>query len=102
MIRHTKLLALLLVAVLLLVACGGDATPEPTQAVSPTEPAVEEPTEEMEEPTEEAEPTEEMEEPTEEAEPTEEMEEPTEEAGAGGDVVFFSTQFVPVEEQETF
>ncbi len=76
MIRHTKLLALLLVAVLLLVACGGDATPEPTQAVSPTEPAVEE--------------------------PTEEMEEPTEEAGAGGDVVFFSTQFVPVEEQETF
>lgn len=103
MIRHTKLLALLLMAVLLLVACGGDATPEPTQAVSPTEPAVEEPTEPaVEEPTEEAEPTEEMEEPTEEAEPTEEMEEPTEEAGAAGDVVFFSTQFVPVEEQETF
>lgn len=68
------LVTLFLLLSLVLVACGGQATPEATEA-----PAVEEPTEEVavEEPMEE-EPTEEvMEEPTEEA-----MEEPTEEAPA--------------------
>jgi multiple sugar transport system substrate-binding protein len=118
MSKFLKLLALLLTAMLILVACGGTDTPtedtvEPTSeaaeesveepAAEPTEEVMEEPTEEvMEEPTEEV-----MEEPTEEVmeEPTEEvMEEATEEvaAEATGDVVFFSTQFVPVEEQEKF
>lgn len=75
------LVVLFLLGSLVLVACGGETTPEPvaqpTEAavVDPTEAPMEEPTEEpMEEPTEEP-----MEEPTEE--PAEEpAEEPTEEA----------------------
>lgn len=112
MSRYLKLVALLLTIMLLATACGGNAeTPEATVpadtpvAEAPTEEPAEEPTEEpMEEPTEEP-----AEEPTEEPaeEPTEEpAEEPTEEAAEEpaptGDVVFFSTQFVPVEEQERF
>lgn len=99
MSRYLRLLAVLLVLSLLAAACGGGAEePEPTTAPPA---AVEDPTEEavVEEPTEPA-----VEEPTEE--PTEEaVEEPTEEAtepAATGDVVFYSTQFVPVEEQERF
>ncbi|MCA9986268.1 MAG: extracellular solute-binding protein [Anaerolineales bacterium] len=74
------LITLLLMAGLLLVACGGETAEEPTEAPAPTEAA----DEEMEEPTEEpaVEPTEApAEEPTEEAaaEPTEE---PTEEAAS--------------------
>jgi len=107
MSRLIKLFTLLLILSMALAACGGDT---PTEAppideepvVDPTAEPVEEPTEEpMEEPTEEP-----MEEPTEEPmeEPTEEpMEEPTEEEPeATGDVVFFSTQFEPIEEQEVF
>jgi ABC-type branched-subunit amino acid transport system substrate-binding protein len=83
--RYWKFLIFVLIAGLVLVACGGaeepTATPEP--APEPTEAPAEEPTEEMvEEPTEEPmeEPTEEvMEEPTEAPEPTEVVEEPTEE-----------------------
>jgi multiple sugar transport system substrate-binding protein len=114
--RLIRLFTLLLVSILLLVACGGGATEEPAgQATSAPTSAAEEEVEEVatevvEEPTEEpvAEPTEEpMEEPTEEPmeEPTEEpMEEATEEPaeGAAGDVIFFSTQFTPVEEQDRF
>jgi ABC-type branched-subunit amino acid transport system substrate-binding protein len=76
--RYIVFLSLLLVAGLLLVACGAEdptATPEPTEApAEPTEEPTPEPTPEpVEEPTEEPTP-----EPTEE--PTEEpMEEPTEE-----------------------
>ncbi len=73
MSRYLKLLALLLSAVLLVVACGGD-----TPAASPTQaPTIEGPA------------------------PVEEAPTPVEPV-AGGDAVFFSTQFVPVEEQETF
>ncbi|MGH2541809.1 MAG: extracellular solute-binding protein [Ardenticatenaceae bacterium] len=120
--RFWMIVVVLVVALFALSACGGggeapaddgDAgvVEEPPVAEEPTEGAMaEEPTEEAmaEEPTEEAmaeEPTEEAvaEEPTEEAmaeEPTEEAtaEEPT----ATGEVTFFSTQFVPVEEQEKF
>ena len=92
-------LSLLILVSFVLAACGGTATPTEVPIVEePTEPMDEEPTEEpMEEPTEE--PTEEpAEEPTEEP-----AEEPTEEAEApAGDVVFFSTQFEPIEEQEVF
>lgn len=102
MSRMTKLVAVLLVAILFLVACGGntdEATDTPAAANNtPTENTTE-PTEEvMVEPTEE-----EMAEPTEEvmAEPTEEVVvEPTAETMA--QAVFFSTQFSPVEEQEAF
>jgi PBP1b-binding outer membrane lipoprotein LpoB len=62
-----KFFSLLLILAILVVACGGNSTPEPTRApdptVMPTEEAMSEPTEEaMPEPTEEvmAEPTEEM------------------------------------------
>jgi multiple sugar transport system substrate-binding protein len=79
MTKKLTVLALMLVAVLILVACGGEATPTPTPeeaAPAPTEAPMEEPTEAP-------------------------MEEPTEAAPAG-EVSFFSTQFVPVEEQEKF
>jgi multiple sugar transport system substrate-binding protein len=96
MSRYLKLLAALLALMLVVAACGGAEEPTPTTAppaaVEPTPEPVEEPTEPpMEEPTEEP-----MEEPTEE--PVEEPAEPE----PTGDVVFFSTQFVPVEEQEKF
>lgn len=73
MIRLRKLFPLLLsllVITLLVVACGPQATPEPTTAPEPVQETEPEPTEAMEEP----EPTEAMEEPTEE--PAEEVEEP--------------------------
>lgn len=90
--RMSKFLALLVVMALIIVACGGE-TPTEAPLEEPTEAPVIEPTEEpMEEP---------MEEPVEE--PTEEpMEEPTEEPAPAGDVIFFSTQFEPIEEQEVF
>jgi ABC-type branched-subunit amino acid transport system substrate-binding protein len=79
--RYWKFLIVLLIAGLVLAACGGGEDPTATPAPvveEPTDEPAEEPTEEMvEEPTEEP-----MEEPTEEPmeEPTEEpMEEPTEE-----------------------
>jgi basic membrane protein A len=83
--RLYLLITLLLFCTMALVACGGGGTTEPPaqeEEAAPTEAPAEEaePTEAMEEPTEEA-----MEEPTEEPmeEPTEEpMEEPTEEAAA--------------------
>ncbi|MBK8986433.1 MAG: extracellular solute-binding protein [Chloroflexi bacterium] len=75
MSRYLKLLALLLSAVLLIVACGGGDTPAaPTPAPAPVEEA---------------------------PAPVEEAPAPAEPV-AVGDAVFFSTQFVPVEEQETF
>ena len=110
--RVRLLLIISLVLALLLAACGGGQetvtdTPEPAveePVAEPTE-AMEEPTEEpMEEPTEEPmeEPTEEpMEEPTEEpvAEATEEpVEEPTEEAMAEGEI---KTSFAECEEDLT-
>jgi multiple sugar transport system substrate-binding protein len=90
MIKFLKLLALLLAAMLILVACGGADTPG-EDTVQPTSEAAES----VEEPA--AEPTEET-----AAEPTEEPAETAETGEATGDVVFFSTQFVPVEEQEKF
>lgn len=108
MSRKIKLLSLLLIVMLFVAACGGGSTPpaeepvtQPTEEPAVEEEPVEEPTEEpMEEPTEEP-----AEEPT-EAPAEEPAEEPTEESAeepsAGGDVVFFSTQFSPVEEQERF
>ena len=84
MSRVMKFLTLLVIASMVLVACGEAA---PTEA--PVEEPVEEPIEEpVEEPTEEP-----MEEPT---------EEPVEEPAAASDVVFFSTQFEPIEEREVF
>ncbi len=104
MLRLPKFLTLLVMMALIIVACGGE-TPTEAPVAEPTEPAVEEPVEQpTEEPVEE-EPTEEpmeeepTEEPMEEEEPTEE---PVEEEAAAGDVVFFSTQFEPIEEQEVF
>ena len=72
MSRLTKLLALLLILTLFVVACGSDTPDTPT----PDTPAVEEPA----------------------APPAEEPAAPVE----TGEAVFFSTQFVPVEEQEAF
>ena len=86
MSRKIKFLSLFLLLALVLAAC----TPAATETAAPTE-VMEEPTEVMEEPTEA------MEEPTEVMEePTEVMEEPM------ADVIFFSTQFTPVEEQDKF
>ena len=86
MSRKIKFLTLFLLLALVLAAC----TPAATETAAPTE-VMEEPTEVMEEPTEV------MEEPTEVMEePTEIMEEPM------ADVIFFSTQFTPVEEQDKF
>ena len=78
MSKYLKLLTLMLVAMMILVACGGADTPAPDEPETPAEePAVEEPAEEpaADEP----------------AAPE-----------ATGEAVFFSTQFVPVEEQEKF
>ena len=79
MLRFAKLFILMMVAVLVLAACGGGAAtpapeePQPTEAPKATEvPVVEEPVA------------------------------PEEPAPAEGEVVFFSTQFVPIEEQEKF
>ncbi|MFW6068406.1 MAG: ABC transporter substrate-binding protein [Chloroflexota bacterium] len=104
MLRLPKFLTLLVVMALIIVACGGE-TPTEAPLEEPTEPAVEEPVEEpteepvAEEPTEEPMEEEPTEEPMEEEEPTEE---PMEEEAAAGEVVFFSTQFDPIEEQEVF
>jgi len=81
MAKRLKLLSLLIIAMMILAACGGDTAETPSE-----EPA---PVEEAEAPAEEAEA------------PAEEAEAPAEEA-ASGDAVFFSTQFVPIEEQEMF
>ncbi len=80
MYRFVRIAAIFMVVMLMVVACGGSATP--TEAPEPTEAPAEEP---AEEPTEAP-----AEEPT--AAPAEEAAAP----------VFFSTQFVPVEEQEKF
>jgi simple sugar transport system substrate-binding protein len=88
--RLYLIFAALLIAGLILAACGPAATETPAEAEEPAEEVMEEPAEEvMEEPTEEV-----MEEPTEEV-----MEEPTEEAGpapgqegkwcSGTNIVFF-------------
>ena len=87
MIKFLKLLALLLAAMLILVACGGTDTPS-EETVQPTSEAA---AETAEEPTDEP-----------AAEPTAEPAETADTGEAMGDVVFFSTQFVPVEEQEKF
>jgi multiple sugar transport system substrate-binding protein len=91
MTKFLKLLALLLAATLILVACGGGDTPS-NETVQPTSETVAESTSET------------AEEPTDEpaAEPTEAPFDATDTSEAMGDVVFFSTQFVPVEEQEKF
>jgi ABC-type glycerol-3-phosphate transport system substrate-binding protein len=91
MTKFLKLLALLLAATLILVACGGGDTPS-NETVQPTSETVAESTSET------------AEEPTDEpaAEPTEAPSDATDTSEAMGDVVFFSTQFVPVEEQEKF
>jgi multiple sugar transport system substrate-binding protein len=76
MTRYFKLLALLMSVLLFVVACGGETPAEPTPA-----------------PAEEA--------PAPAPAPVEEAPAPAEPV-ATGDAVFFSTQFVPVEEQEAF
>jgi multiple sugar transport system substrate-binding protein len=116
--RQYTLWVVLLVAALLLAACqpaaeteapGGatEALPEPTEAMEEPTVAMPEATEAMEEPTETAaEPTEAMEEPTGTAPAAGTATEPASEGTAPvpvtGEVVFFSTQFSPVEEQEKF
>jgi multiple sugar transport system substrate-binding protein len=86
MSKLLKIFSIVLTATLFLAACGGAATPAPA-------PVEEEPAQEEAAPAEEDAPAEE-----EVAE-----EQPAEEAMAEmGDVVFFSTQFGPVEEQEKF
>lgn len=79
MSKYIKILSLLLIVLLVLVACGGSTAETPDEA--PTEA----PAEEAEAPAEEA--------PAEEAPDDEAMSE---------EAVFFSTQFVPIEEQELF
>ncbi len=100
--RHAKLFSLILVAAMLLTAC---AAPPAAQAPAAEAPAPQTPAEAA---TEEA-ATEEA--ATEEAATAEAAtgeatampaEETAEAAAPSGDVVFFSTQFVPVEEQEKF
>ncbi len=93
--RHAKLFSLILVVAMLLTACAAPAPP-PTAAEAPaTEAATTEAAATEVAATEVA---------AEEATPTEAA--ATEAAAAvpaaSGDVVFFSTQFVPVEEQEKF
>lgn len=92
MTRLIKVLAFFIALALILTACGGATT----QTAAPTQ-VMTEPTEVVEEATEAM--TEEVMEETEE--PMEETEEPvaTEEMA---EVVFFSTQFTPVEEQDKF
>ncbi len=93
MSRIFKVFTLLLVASLVLAACGGGGAPAPATeaAVEPAAAATEAAAEEA--PTEEAAPAEAA---TEEAAPAEEA------AAAPGDVVFFSTQFNIVEEAAKF
>ncbi|MCB9109427.1 MAG: extracellular solute-binding protein [Anaerolineales bacterium] len=104
--KFITLFSLLLVLALVLAACGGAATPPPqesepaAQEEAAEEPAAEEVATE-EAMAEEAVATEEA--MAEEAAATEEaMAEESGEAMPAGDVTFFSTQFVPVEEQEVF
>lgn len=86
MLRLLKILSFMLIATLILAACGG-ATQPPAEAPAPA------PVEEEAAPAEEA--------PAEEAAPEEEA--PAEAAApAASEVTFFSTQFAPVEEQEKF
>jgi len=106
-----SLLSILVIAAMLLTACGGGAQTTPTEPAAVEEPTevMEEPTEVVEEPTEVVEePTEVMEEPTEEAteEPTEEA---TEEAASGeidcmgaqpGDEVTMFYQWTGTEEEQ--
>ncbi|MCW5839618.1 MAG: carbohydrate ABC transporter substrate-binding protein [Caldilinea sp.] len=90
MSRMFRILSLLMVVAMVFTACAAPAAPAP----APAEPAAatEAPAEAPAEAATEA--------PAEEAAATEA---PAEEAAApAGDVVFFSTQFVPVEEQEKF
>ncbi len=88
MSRLLKILSFMLIATLILVACGG-ATQPPAEAPAPA------PAEEEAAPAEEA--------PAEEAAAEEEaMEEESSAAMTEGEVTFFSTQFAPVEEQEKF
>ncbi len=88
MARSLKMFVLLLLTATLLMACTGTpaATEEPEMTQEPTVEATEEEPMVTEEPAATEEPT------------------PTEEAAEvdPGDVVFFSTQFTPVEEQEKF
>ena len=85
MAKYLKITALLVIMLLLVVACGGGAAETPAEEPAPAEEA--------------AAPAEEAEAPAEA--PAEEAAAPAEEAMAG-DAVFFSTQFVPIEEQELF
>jgi multiple sugar transport system substrate-binding protein len=89
MIKFLKLLALLLAATLILVACGGGDTPTPSDET--IQPTAETPVDSSSETADEPAP-----------EPTEAPAATTDTSEAMGDVVFFSTQFVPVEEQEKF
>ncbi len=86
MANHLRIAALLVIMLMLVVACGGGAAEEtPVEEPAPAEEA-QAPAEEAAVPT---------------AAPAEEAQAPAEEAMAG-DAVFFSTQFVPIEEQELF
>ncbi len=102
---NAKLFSLILIVAMLLTAC---ATPAPAaQAPAAEAPAAETATEAATEAaaeatTEEAPAETATEAATEEAATAVPAEETAEAAAASGDVVFFSTQFVPVEEQEKF
>jgi multiple sugar transport system substrate-binding protein len=105
--RAYTLWIVLIVAALLLAACQPAADTEtpvaPTDAMEEPTEAMPEPTEVMEEPTEAVpQPTEAMEEATGTAPAAEPGAEPTVVVPVTGEVVFFSTQFSPVEEQEKF
>ena len=94
MFRLLKILSLLLTVMLILSACGGGTASEPEQPAA-EESAAEEPA--AEGTTEEAEPAAE--------EPANTEDSATTEGAAsteGSGAVFFSTQFTPIEEQETF
>ncbi len=98
MSHRFKILALLLVAVLILAACGGGDEPAPAEeAPAPTATVEEAAVEEVAEPT--AEPEEEAAE-EEAAEPTAEPEE--EAAMSEGELIFLSTQFNNVDESTKF